>query len=92
MVSQTVKKRVFLYDSPNDNHHNLGDVDNTAQVNPLQWGPSKIRFRSTDSLDELLLVIAFIIKHSLEVPNDWGQVKVRDSTESEGMRQYCLNV
>ena len=37
------------------------------QVNPLQWGPSKILFRSTDSLDELLLVIAFIIKHSLEV-------------------------
>ena len=64
----------------------------TTQVNPLQWGPSKILFRSTDSLDELLLVIAFIIKHSLEVPNDWGQVKVGDSTESEGMRQYCLNV
>jgi len=37
------------------------------EVNPLQWGPSKIRFRSTDSLDELLLVIAFIIKHQMEV-------------------------
>ena len=41
--------------------------DGSPQVNPLEWGPSKILFRSTDNLDELLLVIAFIIKHNLEV-------------------------
>ena len=41
--------------------------EGSPQVNPLEWGPSKILFRSTDNLDELLLVIAFIIKHNLEV-------------------------
>ena len=45
----------------------FGLVEETPQVNPLEWGPSKILFRSTDNLDELLLVIAFIIKHNLEV-------------------------
>ena len=42
MVSQTVKKRVFLYDSPNDNHHNLGDVDNTGE--PPAVGPEQDPF------------------------------------------------
>ena len=47
--------------------------EGSPQVNPLEWGPSKILFRSTDNLDELLLVIAFIIKHNLEVlvVNQW---------------------
>ena len=36
-------------------------------VDPLQWGPDKILFKTCDTLDELLLVISFMIKHKMEV-------------------------
>ena len=37
------------------------------QVDPLSWGPDKIFFQTCDNLDELILVVSFILKHNLEV-------------------------
>ena len=37
------------------------------EVEPLQWGPDKISFKTCENLEELLLVITFIIRHNMEV-------------------------
>ena len=37
------------------------------EIDPLEWGPNMIYFQTCDNLDELILVIRFILKHSLEV-------------------------
>jgi len=37
------------------------------EVDPSDWGPNKIFFQTCDNLDELILVVRFIIKHNLHV-------------------------
>ena len=37
------------------------------EVDPLEFGPDKIMFKTCDTLDELLLVINFMVKHKMEV-------------------------
>ena len=37
------------------------------EVDPSDWGPNKIFFQTCDNLDELILVVRFIIKHKLQV-------------------------
>ena len=37
------------------------------EVDPMEWGSNKIFFQTCDNLDELILVVRFIIKHKIEV-------------------------
>ena len=37
------------------------------EVDPMQWGEDKIFFQTCDNLDELILVVKFILKHRIEV-------------------------
>jgi len=37
------------------------------RIEPGGWGPDRILFQTCDTLDELLLVISFILKHKLQV-------------------------
>ena len=37
------------------------------EVDPHPWGSKKIIFQSCDSVDELILVIQFVIKHSIKL-------------------------
>ena len=37
------------------------------EVSPLDWGPDQVYFQTCDTLDELILVVRFILKHKLEV-------------------------
>ena len=37
------------------------------EVDPLEFGPDKIMFKTCDTLDELLLVINFMVKHKMKV-------------------------
>ena len=37
------------------------------EVDPHPWGSKKIVFQSSDSVDELILVIQFVIKHNIKL-------------------------
>ena len=37
------------------------------EVDPNPWGSKKIVFQSSDSVDELILVIQFVIKHNIKL-------------------------
>ena len=47
--------------------HEIFQASFNLQVDPLKWGPDKIFFQTCDDLDELILVVRFILKHNLEV-------------------------
>lgn len=51
---------INFIDIPSQVHFDL-------MVDPSDWGPDKIFFQTCDNLDELILVIRFIIKHKLPV-------------------------
>ena len=44
-----------------------GQASFKLEVSPLDWGPDQVFFQTCDTLDELILVVRFIIKHKLEV-------------------------
>ena len=52
------------------------------EVDPHPWGSRKIIFQSCDSVDELILVIQFVIKHNIK-----GIVKI-STLNSEYAQQF----
>ena len=44
-----------------------GQASFKLEVSPLDWGPDQVFFQTCDTLDELILVVRFILKHKLEV-------------------------
>ena len=45
----------------------LSQVAFRMEIDPQSWGSKKIIFQSCDNVDELIIVIMFVIKHNIKL-------------------------